>query len=32
MPRSQMIFMGTLALVVSSTYLLTIVLDDPFSG
>jgi hypothetical protein len=30
--RSQMVFMGTLALVLSSTYLLTIVLDYPFSG
>jgi hypothetical protein len=32
MPCSQMVFMGTLALVVSSTYVLTIVLDYPFSG
>jgi hypothetical protein len=31
-PRSQAAFMGTLALVLSSTYLLTIVLDYPFSG
>ncbi|MDX6676594.1 MAG: hypothetical protein QOE31_646 [Solirubrobacteraceae bacterium] len=31
-PRSQAGFMGTLALVLSSTYLLTIVLDYPFSG
>jgi Protein of unknown function (DUF4239) len=30
--RSQMAFMGTLALVLSSTYLLTVVLDYPFSG
>jgi hypothetical protein len=31
-PGSQAGFMGTLALVLSSTYLLTIVLDYPFSG
>jgi hypothetical protein len=31
-PRSQAAFMGTLALVLTSTYLLTIVLDYPFSG
>jgi hypothetical protein len=31
-PPSQAAFMGTLALVLSSTYLLTIVLDYPFSG
>ena len=31
-PRSQAAFMGTLALVLSSTYLLTILLDYPFSG
>jgi hypothetical protein len=31
-PRSQALFMGTLALVLSSTYLLTIVLDYPFAG
>ncbi len=31
-PRSQTAFMGTLALVVSSSYVLTIVLDYPFSG
>jgi hypothetical protein len=30
--RSQMAYMGTLALVLSSTYLLTIVLDYPFAG
>jgi hypothetical protein len=30
--RSQMVLAGTLALVLSSTYLLTIVLDYPFSG
>lgn len=30
--RSQMFFMGTLALVLSVSYLLTIVLDYPFSG
>ena len=31
-PRGQVAFMGTLAVVLSSTYLLTIVLDYPFSG
>jgi hypothetical protein len=31
-PRGQAAFMGTFALVVSSTYLLTILLDYPFSG
>jgi hypothetical protein len=31
-PRGQAAFMGTLAVVLSSTYLLTIVLDYPFSG
>ena len=31
-PRSQTAFMGTLALIVSSSYVLTIVLDYPFSG
>jgi Protein of unknown function (DUF4239) len=31
-PRGQVAFMGTFALVVSSTYLLTILLDYPFSG
>ena len=31
-PRGQVAFMGTLAIVLSSTYLLTIVLDYPFSG
>lgn len=31
-PRGQAAFMGTFALVVSSTYLLTILLDFPFSG
>lgn len=31
-PRGQIAFMGTFALVVSSTYLLTILLDYPFSG
>lgn len=31
-PRSQVAFMGLLTLVLSSTYLLTIVLDYPFSG
>jgi hypothetical protein len=31
-PRGQAAFMGTLAIVLSSTYLLTIVLDYPFSG
>ncbi|MGI8803186.1 MAG: hypothetical protein ACR2KV_13610 [Solirubrobacteraceae bacterium] len=30
--RSQIVFMGTLALLVSSTYALTVVLDYPFSG
>jgi hypothetical protein len=31
-PRGQVAFMGTFALVLSSTYLLTILLDYPFSG
>jgi hypothetical protein len=31
-PRGQVAFMGTFAIVVSSTYLLTILLDYPFSG
>lgn len=31
-PRSQAVFMSALALVLSSTYLLTILLDYPFSG